>query len=428
MHPFQSASTAFAYLSRFTNYEKTPPKGRRTPYDLERMRRLCAALGHPERSFAAYHVTGTKGKGSTAHYLAAAFGENAGLYTSPHLSSMLERIRVGGRAISGKRFAALMTRVVSKSETASGEFATYFELMTVCAFEAFRGCGVAVIEVGLGGRLDATNVLPAPLACGITSIDWDHMDRLGNTLEKIAAEKSGIIKPGAVVVTAERKPGPLGVIRQAAKRAGCRLLVVGSDVLVREARADRRDRWSATLTMKEAPAIRIRLATPGRHQLDNFAVAWAMAQSTAPLPAARWRAAASVIIPGRLQLFPGAPQVLLDVAHNPVSLRALAAHLARAFPRRRTALVFGTSSDKDVTSNVEAIAGAADALFFTAARHPRASDPAALRELAGRGEAFANARRAFDAARQFAGKRGLVVIAGSFYLAGDLLPAIRRPC
>ncbi|MEK7465927.1 MAG: Mur ligase family protein [Planctomycetota bacterium] len=426
MKPFRSARAALAYLSRFTNYEKTPPKGRRTPYDLARMRRLCEALGHPERAFAAYHVTGTKGKGSTAHYLAAAFGENAGLYTSPHLSSMLERIRVGGCPVSGKRFAALMTRVVAKSETAPGEFATYFELMTACAFEAFRGCGVAVIEVGLGGRLDATNVLPAPLACGITSIDWDHMDRLGNTLEKIAAEKAGIVKPGAVVVTAERKPGPLGVIRRAAARAGCRLLIVGREVRIDEAVSDGRDRWSATLSMKGSPSMRVTLATPGRHQLDNFAVAWAMAQSTAPLPAAHWRAAASVQIPARLQLFPGAPPVLLDVAHNPVSLRALAVHLARAFPRRRTALVFGTSSDKDVAANVEAVAGAADALFFAAARHPRASDPATLRALAGRGEAFANARRALDAARQYAGKRGLVVVAGSFYLAGDLLPSIRR--
>lgn len=410
-HPpaFRSASRALAYLSRFTNYEKTPPKGRRTPYDLARMKRLCAALGHPERAFAAYHVTGTKGKGSTAHYLAAAFGGSTGLYTSPHLGSMLERIRVGGRPISGKRFAEVMTRVVARSETAPGEFATYFELMTAAAFEAFRRCGVAVIEVGLGGRLDATNVLPAPLACGITSIDWDHMDRLGNTLEKIAAEKAGIVKPGAVVVTAERKPGPLAVIARAAKRAGCRLLVVGRDVRIRGERADRRDRWSATLSMDGAAPLPVRLATPGRHQLDNFAVAWAMAQSTAPLPAACWRAAADTEIPGRLQLFPGRPPVLLDVAHNPVSLRALAAHLARAFPRRRAALVFGTSSDKDVAGNIESIAGAADGLFFCAANHPRAADPGELRRLAGRGEACASPRRAFDAARQFAGDRKSVV-------------------
>jgi dihydrofolate synthase/folylpolyglutamate synthase len=426
LRPFDSAAQALAYLSRFTNYEKTPPKGRRTPYDLGRMKRLCAALGHPERGFAAFHVTGTKGKGSTAHFLAAAFGGSTGLYTSPHLGSMLERIRIGERAISGKRFAGVMTRVVARSETAPGEFATYFELMTAAAFEAFRGCGVAVIEVGLGGRLDATNVLPSPLACGITSIDWDHMDRLGNTLEKIAAEKAGIVKPGAVVVTAERKPGPLAVIARAAKRAGCRLLVVGRDVRIAGERADRRDRWSATLSLQGSPSMPVRLATPGRHQLDNFAVAWAMAQSTAPLPAARWRAAAATQIPGRLQRFPGRPAVLLDVAHNPVSLRSLAAHLARAFPRRRTALVFGTSSDKDVAANIETIAGAAEGLFFCAANHPRATDPAELQRFAGRGEAFRSPGRAFDAARQFAGDRGLVVIAGSFYLAGELLPRIRR--
>lgn len=423
---FRSASQALSYLSRFTNYEKTPPKGRRTPYDLERMKRLCAALGHPERGFASFHVTGTKGKGSTAHFLACAFGGSTGLYTSPHLGSMLERIRIAGRPIPGRRFAGVMSRVVAKSETAPGEFATYFELMTAAAFEAFRGCGVAVIEVGLGGRLDATNVLPAPLACGITSIDWDHMDRLGNTLEKIAAEKAGIVKPGAVIVTAERKPGPLAVIARSAKRAGCRLLVVGREVKISGERADRGNRWSATLSMKGSPSVHVRLATPGRHQLDNFAVAWAMAQATAPLPAARWRAAAATEIPGRLQCFAGSPTVLLDVAHNPVSLRALAVHLSRAFPRRRTALVFGTSSDKDVAGNVEAIAGAADGLFFCAANHPRATNPGELKRLAGRGEAFGSPGRAFDAARQYAGKRGLVAVAGSFYLAGELLPRIRR--
>ncbi|MCE9584790.1 MAG: bifunctional folylpolyglutamate synthase/dihydrofolate synthase [Planctomycetes bacterium] len=426
MKPFTSAAQAFAHLARFTNYEKTPPKGRRTPYDLRRMRQLCAALGHPEEKFAAFHVTGTKGKGSTAHYLAAAYGKGAGLYTSPHLGSMLERIQVGGRPVSGKRFAAVMTRVVSKARTAPSEFATYFELMTAAAFEVFAGCGIAVIEVGLGGRLDATNVLPSPLACGITSIDWDHMDRLGNTLEKIAAEKAGIIKPGTVVVTAERKPGPLAVIRRAAKRSGAALLALGHDIHLRDTRADRRDRWSATLSMKGTPPLRVRLETPGRHQLDNFAVAWAMAQASAPLPAARWRAAAAIRLPGRLELIKGNPDVLLDVAHNPVSLRALAAHIARAFPKRRVALVFGTSSDKDIAANIETIAGAADELFFTKAAHPRATEPEVLRGLAGRGATFARPRQAFDAARQSAGKRGLVVIAGSFYLAGELLRAVRK--
>ena len=422
---FGSARAAFLWLSRFTNYEQAPPIGKRSPYDLRRMRKLCEALGHPERSFAAYHITGTKGKGSTAHYLAAAFGENTGLYTSPHLSSMLERIRIGGRPISGKKFATAMSEVASRSRGNGRDFATYFELMTAAAFVAFRGCGVAIVEVGLGGRLDATNVLASPLACGITSIDWDHMDRLGNTLEKIAGEKAGIIKPGAVVVTAERKPGPLAVIRRAAKRAGARLIEIGRDVQIESASADRRDRWSATLTMAGAAPLPVRLATPGRHQLDNFAVAWAMATATAPLPAARWRVAAALEIPGRLQLFPGRPPVLLDVSHNPVSLRALAAHLARAFPRRRTALVFGTSSDKDVAANVETIAGAADDLIFTRARHPRAAEPESLRALAGRGEIFQDPRKAFKAARARAGNRGLVVVAGSFYLAGEILPLLR---
>jgi dihydrofolate synthase/folylpolyglutamate synthase len=337
---------------------------------------------------------------------------------------MLERIRIGGRPAGGAAFARAMTRVAGAAAGGPREFATYFELMTAAAFLLFRG-GVAVIEVGMGGRLDATNVLPSPVACGITSIDWDHMDRLGNTLEKIAAEKAGIIKPGSVVVTAERKPGPLGVIRRAARRRGARLLEIGRDVEVRGARADRRDRWSAEFRLAGAPPARVRLAAAGRHQLDNFAVAYGMLSATTHVPAAAWRRAAATVPPGRCQLFPGRPAVLLDVAHNPVSLRALAVHLARAFPRRRAALVFGTSADKDVAANLDAILGAADEVVFTRARHPRAADPSAMRALAGRGLVEPAPPRAFRRARARAGPRGLVVVAGSFYVAGELAGLLR---
>jgi dihydrofolate synthase/folylpolyglutamate synthase len=429
MPRFQTARAAIDWLERFTNYEKTPPKSRRTAYDLGRMKRLCAALGHPEGTIAAYHVTGTKGKGSTSHYLAAALGGACGLYTSPHLVSMLERIRVGGRPVGGASFARAMTRVAGASRGGPRGFATYFELMTAAAFEVFRG-GVAAIEVGLGGRLDATNVLPRPVACGITSIDWDHMDRLGRTLEKIAAEKAGIIKPGTIVVTAERKPGPLGVIRRAARRAGATLLEVGRDVRIERPRPDRRDRWEARFRLAGAAPVRVKLAAAGRHQLDNFAVAYGMLSATTLVSAAAWRRAAATQPPGRCEYFPGRPAVLLDVAHNPVSLRALAAHLARAFPRRRAVLVFGTSSDKDIAANLDSILGAADEVVFTRARHPRAADPDAMRALAGRGRIEPDARRALRVAERLAGPRGLVVVAGSFYVAGEIrsrLPSRTEP-
>ena len=426
MTRFHTAREALAWLERFTNYEKTPPKAKRTAYDLERMRALCARLGHPEERFAAYHVTGTKGKGSTSHYLAAALGGGTGLYTSPHLVSMLERIQVGGRAVSGKRFARAVSRVVGFARGGGGGIATFFELMTAAAFGIFAECGVAVVEVGLGGRLDATNVLPSPVACGITSVDFDHMDRLGNTLEKIAAEKAGIIKPGTLVVTAEKKPGPLAVIRRAAARAGAELLEVGPDIRIRDARADRLDRWTATFELDGAPSTRVTLATPGRHQLDNFAVAYGMLSATVNVPPVRWPVAAATVVPGRQQLFPGRPPVLLDVAHNPVSLRALSAHLARAFPRRRTVLVFGTSSDKDVAGNLKAILGAADDVLFTQAPHPRAADALEMARLARRGIVCPDPRKALATARDLAGPRGLVVVAGSFYVAGEVLPVLRR--
>ncbi len=426
MPRFATAAAALRFLERFTNYEKAPPAARRTAYDLDRMRRLCAALGNPEREFAAFHITGTKGKGSTAGYLAAALGDGTGLYTSPHLLSMRERIAVWPDAVSDGEFARAVGDATCAARTGPREFATYFELMTAAAFLVFRRCGIAVVEVGLGGRLDATNVLPAPLACGITSIDWDHMDRLGNTLEAIAGEKAGILKRGTVGVTAERKPGPLGVLRRAAAKVGIPLLEVGREIRLTDLASDRRDRWTATFDADGAEPVRVTLAAPGRHQLDNFAVAWGMAQSTLSLPAARWHAAAAWSPPGRLQYVPGRPAVLLDVAHNPVSLRALALHLARAWPRRRTALVFGTSSDKDVGGNLEAILGAADDVFFARAAHPRAADPASLAALAGRGETAPAVAAALARARIAAGPRGLVVVAGSFYVAGEARASLGR--
>src|SRR5262245_9751118 len=188
------------------------------PYDLRRMARLLDALGHPERGFTSVHIAGTKGKGSTAHFAEAIFrahGLRTGLYTSPHLVSMLERIRLDGEPVSGRIFVRTMNRMRRAMDRLRP---TYFEIMTAAAFLIFaqRRVGMAVIEVGLGGRLDATNLI-RPSACAIARIDYDHVDRLGSTLQAIASEKAGIFKPGVPAFTTETRTAALREIRRKAR-------------------------------------------------------------------------------------------------------------------------------------------------------------------------------------------------------------------
>ncbi|HTF57435.1 MAG TPA: bifunctional folylpolyglutamate synthase/dihydrofolate synthase, partial [Planctomycetota bacterium] len=223
--PFRTFSQAVDYLARFTDYERmTGGRYAGQPYDLRRMARLLDALDHPERGFPSVHIAGTKGKGSTAHFAESIFrahGLRTGLYTSPHLVHMLERIRLDGAPIP----EALFVRTLNRMRRALDRLRpTYFEIMTAAAFVLFaeRRVGMAVIEVGLGGRLDATNLI-RPSACGIARIDFDHTDRLGTTLGAIASEKAGIIKPGVPVVTATAAPEALRVIERTARENGAAL-------------------------------------------------------------------------------------------------------------------------------------------------------------------------------------------------------------
>jgi dihydrofolate synthase/folylpolyglutamate synthase len=412
---FGTYAQALAHLNAFTDYERMAARYSPRTYNLRRMRRLVAALGHPERSFRSLHIAGTKGKGSVAHMAEAILreaGYRTGLYTSPHLVDMRERIRVEGEPVSRRDFVWAMNRMGPHLRRLRP---TYFETMTAAAFLLFarRRVDYAVVEVGLGGRLDATNVIH-PAACALTTVDYDHMDKLGRTLGAIAREKAGIVKPGVPVVSSPQRPAAL---REILKRA-------------RPFRPSVRDlRRSGTVvefTVQGAGgrAYRCRLNALGDHQAVNAATAVALVEASgaAAAPGTVRRALGRLRLPGRVEVVGRRPWVVVDAAHNPVAARALAEAL-RALPRRRLVLVFGASADKDFRSMLRALAPGADAAVVTRARSPRAADPEELARHAGSVPAVVapDVGRAISVARALARPSDAIVVTGSFYVAGEAL-------
>jgi dihydrofolate synthase/folylpolyglutamate synthase len=326
------------------------------------MREACERTGHPERAFRAVHVAGTNGKGSVCamvESIARAAGIRTGMYTSPHLCRFAERIRIDGEPLTDEALAGLLTRALDE-----GPDLSFFETATLAAFLAFREAKVelAVVEVGLGGRLDATNVIPTPAAAAITRIALDHTDRLGTTLEAIAREKAGIAKPGLDLLLGDMPPSVRAAIDEVAHACGATTTLVGDEPLD------------------------VNLGLAGAHQRDNARIAVALARRIGASPAAVARGLSDVRWPGRLERI---GNVLLDGAHNPDGARALAAYVAGlGIPPARVALVFGALADKDWPAMLDALAPvAARRVYVTpqavsrgaavaadmAARHPGAS-------------------------------------------------------
>jgi dihydrofolate synthase/folylpolyglutamate synthase len=369
------------------------------------VRRALALLGDPQRTFAAVQIAGTNGKGSTAAMTEAILrgaGLRTGLYTSPHLARFTERIRVAGREVDGDRLAILDRRLEATTVRL-----TYFEIATVLAFLALAEAAVeiAVLETGLGGRLDAVTTCE-PLATAITSIDLDHVGYLGTTLPEIAREKAGILKPGV--------PCFLGRLPEAAERAIAEVAArVGAPLL-------RLDRDFAAPT---GP-----LALPGPHQRDNAALAIALAGTAAAGlgraldPAAIDRALAGVAWPGRLERV--GDDLLFDCAHNAHGARALAAALPALAAGRRIALLVSIARDKDAGAIFAALAPVAHALCATRSESLRAVPPEALaadaRRFFAEVAAHDDVPQALATARRLAGPGGLVVVCGSMFLVGTL--------
>lgn len=383
--------------------------GQGEKHGLDNMHRLLALLGNPHHSFAAIHVAGTNGKGSTCTFLQAILrcaGYRTGLYTSPFLQRYNERMRVDGVPIADDTLAALMARVAQAVQAlrAEGVRPTEFEIGTSLAFLYFYQArvDVAVVEVGLGGRLDPTNVL-SPVACAIAAIGLDHTRVLGDTIEAIALEKAGIAKPGIPLILSAQNPASVRSVVQ----AHCA-------------------RMNTPFSMA-GPAEGLPLGLPGGHQAYNAGLAVAMA---ALLREAGWHIADAAIAdglrrarwPGRLEWFEGTPPILMDGAHNGQGAQALATYL-RALPRARVVLLCGVLQDKDYAAIVAPLAGVADAVVCVRPDSHRALDADMLAAaFAARGttaHAAPSLAEALAMSRALATGEGRVVIAGSLYLVGE---------
>ena len=404
---------------------------------LETMRALCEALGHPERELAVIHVAGTNGKGSVTALCEAALrtmGLRVGRYTSPHLVRVNERFLVDGTEASDAALAEALDEVEAACARIGAE-PTFFEALTACAFALFRRAGVrlAVMEVGMGGRWDATNVIEAPLVAVITRVALDHCAILGDSLEAIAAEKAGILKPGRPAVIGAMDPRARAVIAARAAALGAPLHDAAQEIRVA---ASRRTVHGQTLTCESPngayPAALTRLA--GTFQAENAATALCALerlgeQGLEVPPKAFAEALRTVAWPGRCQLIAEDPPTFLDGGHNPDALRALREALRSMHVRRRVALVCGFCADKAVGEALREIAPLASAAWAVPLANPRGMAPADLAGLlrdAGVPTALVagSATDGLAAATAWAqDNQGTVVVCGSLFLAGEILAA-----
>ena len=404
---------------------------------LEPTAALLDALGRPQEAFLPIHIAGTNGKGSVAAMTASvlqACGLRTGLYTSPHLVRFHERIRVGGAAIADAALLARMDDVeaaVAAARARMGRDATFFEFTTALAFEHFRRerVQVAVIETGLGGRLDATNVVE-PLACAITSIGFDHMAYLGDTLEKIAAEKAGILKAGRAVVCGELPPEALAVVRRRAAELGCPVIPAQAAAGVRRKAQTLAGQRIAVETGDERYGP-LTLPLLGAHQLVNVAVAVSLLEhlrEAFQLPVTRKaveQGLAAVSWPARFQVLSEEPPVILDGAHNPQAAGVLRKTLDETLDRRPLALVAGFLSDKDAAGFLRELAGRVRRCWIVPLSGERAMAPEQAllaARTAGLEPIAAPLPQALADAEAWArGQKGAVCIAGSLHLAGEVL-------
>jgi len=437
--------SALDFLTTRTNYELMSRVGYNTSnFNLSRMLRILNALGNPHRAFKSAHIAGTKGKGSTSHMLAAMLqraGYRTGLYTSPHFVDMRERIRVNGEMVSEADFTRLIARIAPIAIRLAKEKPTFFELITAAGFLHFAHCKVdiAVIETGLGGRLDATNVIK-PEVCGITNISYDHTAQLGSTLEAIAEEKAGIFKPGVPVICAPQRPGVKRVLRERAAKVGCELRFVGYDLEFS---------YRFECSRATGPHSRVCMATPttrfdhvrvpllGEHQAYNCAVALGMIDALrqrgmAVNPQDAIDGLAEVKVQGRLETIRTMPHTIVDAAHNAASVAALMRAIGQNIPYDSMVVIFGCSADKDIDGMLDELQLGADKVIFTSTGTPRSADPyELLARFQEKSQKMAQVepelRDAYATACRCVSREDLICITGSVHLVGHAKKTLAAP-
>ncbi|HEY96700.1 MAG TPA: bifunctional folylpolyglutamate synthase/dihydrofolate synthase [Dehalococcoidia bacterium] len=422
------------YILRFADYERLPRSG--IVWDLRRVERLLERMGNPQYAVKTIHVAGTKGKGSTAAMIESVLSEacyRTGLYTSPHLLAFTERIKINGRPIVEADWAKLTENIrpeveVVNEEGAFGELTT-FEILTAMAFLHFREikADYQVIEVGLGGRIDATNVV-RPEICVITSISYDHTDVLGDTLAKIATEKAGIIKPGAVVISAPQVPEAMEVIERVCGEKNVRLVKAGIDF------SWKRESYTQIVQAFRVKGLSgeydIKLPLLGEYQMQNAALAVATAevlvQKGAEIPKESVIAGLEkVCLPGRLQVLLRRPWLVVDEAHNAYSMQQLGLALREFFKYDRLTLILGCGSDKEVDAMVAEAARITGDIIAVASRHPKAVRPEVLAgKFAGHGITARTAGSVAEGVKTAlagAGRNDLVCAAGSIFVIAEVV-------
>lgn len=429
---------AVRYLLTLGRELAAPTQAAAAKFDLENITVLAERLSRPDRAYPSAHIAGTNGKGSTAAFLESILrhaGFRTGLNTSPHLEKINERIRINGEEISDEVFAETFTRiqVLIEELLAAGKLRahpTYFECVTAMAFESFARERVefAVFEVGLGGRLDATNIL-SPAVTIITRIDFDHENFLGHSLKEIAAEKVGILKPGVPVILAEQRLEALEVILARAKELGCPVIEPANTFQIdRETMQDGSTRARAT-EASSGTAFDIAPSLPGRFQFQNSLNALAAARFLRDRgfrisDDAITQGIARAVWPGRLEKLQSNPDVYLDGAHNPGAARELANFLEQNFAGRKIWLLYGALRDKAVDEVAGQLFPHAAEVIFTAPRTSSAISATRLAEIAShhaaRFSVIPDAELAFEHVLASASAEDAIFITGSLYLVGQL--------
>lgn len=427
---FPALSDGFEYIESFMNLERGSFSPR--AYRLDRMRFLLALFDNPQHAFKVVHIAGSKGKGSTALYIAsilAAYGIKTGLYTSPHVASYKERITCAGEEFSDEFLVSLIERIAEKIEGVpaerfpGGSPPTTFELLTVLGFLAFReaDCPWAVIETGIGGRLDATNTVE-PEASVITPVELEHTEYLGTTLESIAREKGGIIKHGVPVFVSRQAPEVIEVLSHIASERSSPLTRLADSVSYRHRLSI--GGTGLELAFRDGFSVSATLPMLGAVQAENAALAAAVVRSLFPeLDAGTLaRGLSAARLPGRMELLSGSPPVLLDAAHTPASVKRLVESFRALYPRGGV-LVFGSVLGKDPERMAEVLAPEFDRIVISTPGQFKKSDPEAVYEVFRR----RNDRTVFEPAPECAFEAALelsggepVLVTGSFYMIAEI--------
>ena len=433
----ESFSAAVDYLLNQTDFERMRVvQYDETSFKLDRMKTLLKAIGNPQEKVAMIHVAGTVGKGSTVAMICSMLqgnGYTVGAYTSPHLTDIRERVVVNGAMVDENTFTELL-KIVVQAATKSDVTPTFFELITAVAFKHFadEAVDIAVIETGIGGRLDSTNVI-TPLMTLITKIDLDHVNILGTSVEEIAREKAGIFKSSIPAISAHQSESVTTVLKECAESTGTEVRVIAQDIEFSSrfgGGIDGKQHTRICIITEDSQYMHIPVPLDGEHQATNCALAISAIDQLKKVgytfdDLAIYDSLAKTTISGRMEVVWERPKILVDGAHNPTSLKTLIKSVGAHIPYDSMVCVFGCCQDKDVDGMLEQISLGADKIIFTKAKgNPRAAEPQILQkqfeEISGKMTQIAETLpEALEIAAQAASREDLICVTGSFYLVGE---------